>query len=70
MEIGFAALLKVQDVEQLWLQNYGGVFERLKLAKNRGFSTVELCSDSEIVVKCFKQNSTGSAIRWSLIQRI
>lgn len=52
-------------IAELW-----GVYEGLQLAKQKGFSHVELQVDSKIVADGLNSGSIGSSSGWSLIRRI
>jgi len=52
-------------VAYLW-----GAFEGLKLARARGFNTVELHVDSWVVATTLSSSKIGMATSWSLLQHI
>jgi len=55
----------VTHLAELW-----GVFYGLRIARERGFSKVELHVDSSVVVRTLQTTKDGSVVGWRLIQEI
>lgn len=69
-ESGFVVFRRGWELVVHMLQNFGGVFEGLKLARLRGFHKVELDIDSSVVASTLALGEGGSMDGGSLLQNI
>lgn len=64
---GFSKFLRNTSA---YVAELSGVHEGLKLAKEKGFSKVEMRVDSVTVANCIERESSGSSNGWSLLKQI